>query len=146
MAALFSLSVDHRPFMQTETTVERCARRDRPAQLQAEGEAAGLRLIRQGDPYESVRTTQEATVVDEFIGVDQRDTSTGRPPPDGREAERIIGEEEIFDGVSLALLGALAPRLDESVRTGLMRRAAGPPFRGAELDLTGRLDAQSKRR
>jgi hypothetical protein len=146
MAALFSLTVDHRPFVQAEAAMEGCARRDRPAELPAEGETAGLRRVRQSDSDESVRSTQEAAVIDEFIGISQRDTGSRRPPPDGREAERIISEEKIFDGIALALLGALATRLDESIRAGLMRGAAGPPFRGAEHDLTGGLDAQSKRR
>ena len=129
MAALFSLTVDHRPFVETETTVERRARRDRPTQLQAEGKAAGLRCVRQSDSDESVRTAQEAAVIDEFIGSFQRDPSSRRPPPDGREAERIISEKKIFDGVALTLLRPNSTRLDESIRAGLMRGAAGPPFR-----------------
>jgi hypothetical protein len=110
MAALFSLTVDHRPFVQAEAAMEGCARRDRPAELPAEGETAGLRRVRQSDSDESVRSTQEAAVIDEFIGISQRDTGSRRPPPDGREAERIISEEKIFDGIALALLGALATR------------------------------------
>jgi hypothetical protein len=129
MAALFSLTVDHRPFMQAEAAMESRARRDRPTQLQAEGETAGLRRVRQSDSDESVRSAQEAAVIDEFIGIGERDTGAGRPTPDGREAERIISEKKIFDGVALTLLRPNSTRLDESIRAGLMRGAAGPPFR-----------------
>ena len=146
MAALFSLTVDHRPFVETETTVERRARRDRPTQLQAEGKAAGLRCVRQSDSDESVRTAQEAAVIDEFIGSFQRDPSSRRPPPDGCEAERIIGEEKIFDGVTLTLLRSSPTGFDESIRTRLVRGTASPPFGRTKHDLTGWHDAQSKRR
>jgi len=146
MAALFSLAIDHRPFVETKTAVEGCASRDRPAEFQTEGEAARLRFVRQGHPHVSVGAAQEAAIIDKLIGISERDTGAGRPTPDGREAERIISEKKIFDGVALTLLRPNSTRLDESIRAGLMRRAAGPPFRRAEHNLTGGLDAQSKRR
>jgi len=146
MTTLFGLAEDHCPFMQTKTAVKGCARRDRPAEFQTEGEAARLCFVRQAHPDMSVGTSQETAVSDEFVRLGQRDAGTRRPTPDGREAKRIIGEEKIFDGVALALLRPRPTGLDESIRTGLMRRATGPPFRGTEHDLTGRLDAQSKRR
>ncbi len=146
MAALFGLTIDHRPLMQAEAAVERRACRDRTTEPQAEIQAAGLRCVWQGHPHESVGASQEAAIVDEFIRLSQRHAGTRRPASDSCKAERIIGEEKILNGIALALLGAFTPSLNEPIRTGLMRRAASPPFRGTQHDLTGRLDSQSKRR
>ena len=146
VAALFGLTIDHRPFMQAEAAVEGRAGRDRPTEPQAEIQTASLRRVRQGHPHEPISASQEAAVSDKLVRLGQRDAGARRPTPDGREAERIIGEEKIFDGITLALLRPRATGLDQSIRTGLMRRATGPPFRGTEHDLTGRCDAQSKRR
>ena len=146
MAALFGLAIDHRPFMQAEAAVKRWARGDCPTEPQAEIQTASLRRVGQGHPHESIRASQEAAVSDKLVRLGQRDAGARRPTSDGREAERIIGEEKIFDGIALALLRPRPTGLDESIRTGLMRRATGPPFRGTEHDLTGRHDAQSKRR
>jgi len=146
MAALFSLTVDHRPFMQAKAAVERRAGRDRPAEPQAEIQPDRLRCVRQSDSYEPVGTSQETAVSDEFVRLGQRDAGARRPTSDGCEAERIIGEEKILNGIALALLGALAPGFDESIRPRLVRGAASPPFGWTKQDLTGWRDAQSKRR
>ena len=146
MAALFGLAIDHRPFMQAEAAVERRAGRDCPAEPQAEIQTASLRCVGQGHPHEPISASQETAVSDEFVRLGQRDAGARRPTSDGREAERIIGEEKIFDGIALALLRPRPTGLDESIRTGLMRGASCPPFRGTEHDLTGGHDAQSKRR
>jgi hypothetical protein len=146
MATLFSLTVDHCPFMQAKAAVERRACRDRPAEPQAEIQPDRLRCVRQSDSHESVGAAKEASVGDKLIGLSQRDASTRRPTPDGREAERIISEEKIFDGVALTLLRSSPAGLDESIRAGLMRGAASPPFGRTKHDLTGWRDAQSKRR
>jgi hypothetical protein len=146
MAALFSLTVDHRPFMQAKAAVERRAGRDRPAEPQAEIQPDRLRCVRQSDSYEPVGTSQETAVSDEFVRLGQRDTRARRPTSDGREAKRIIGEEKIFDGVTLTLLRSSPTGFDESIRTRLVRGTASPPFGRTKHDLTGWHDAQSKRR
>jgi hypothetical protein len=146
MAALFGLTVDHCPFMQAKAAVKRRACRDRPAEPQAEIQPDRLRCVWQGYPHESIGASQEAAIVDEFIRLSQRDASTRRPTSDGREAERIISEEKIFDGVALTLLRSSPTGFDESIRPRLVRRAASPPFGRTKHDLTGGHDAQSKRR
>ena len=146
MAALFSLTIDHRPFMQAKAAVERRAGRDRTAEPQAEIQPDRLRCVWQSDSYEPVGTSQETAVSDEFVRLGQRDTRARRPTSDGCEAERIIGEEKIFNGVTLTLLRSSPTGFDESIRSGLVRRAASPPFGRTKQDLTGWRDAQSKRR
>jgi len=132
--------------MQAKAAVERRAGRDRPAEPQAEIQPDRLRCVRQSDSYEPVGTSQETAVSDEFVRLGQRDTRTRRPTSDGREAKRIIGEEKIFDGVTLTLLRSSPTGFDESIRTRLVRGTASPPFGRTKQDLTGWLDAQSKRR
>jgi hypothetical protein len=146
MATLFGLTIDHRPFMQAEAAMERRTGRNRSAEPQAEIQTASLRCVGQGHPHESISASQEAAVSDKLVRLGQRDAGTRRPASDGREAERIISEEEIFDGVALALLCPNPAGVDQSIRTGLMRRATGPPFGRTKHDLTGWRDAQSKRR
>jgi hypothetical protein len=132
--------------MQAKAAVERRAGRDRPAEPQAEIQPDRLRCVRQSDSYEPVGTSQETAVSDEFVRLGQRDTRTRRPTSDGREAKRIIGEEKIFDGVTLTLLRSSPTGFDESIRTRLVRGTASPPFGRTKHDLTGWHDAQSKRR
>jgi hypothetical protein len=132
--------------MQAKAAVERRTGRDRTAEPQAEIQPDRLRCVWQGHPNEPIGTSQETSIVDEFIRLSQRHAGTRSPTSDGREAERIIGEEEIFDGVALTLLRPSATGLDESIRSGLVRRAASPPFGRTKHDLTGGHDAQSKRR
>jgi hypothetical protein len=132
--------------MEAKAAVERRACRDRPAEPQAEIQPDRLRCVRQSDSYEPVGTSQETAVSDEFVRLGQRDTRTRRPTSDGREAKRIIGEEKIFDGVTLTLLRSSPTGFDESIRTRLVRGTASPPFGRTKQDLTGWLDAQSKRR
>jgi hypothetical protein len=146
MAALFSLTIDHRPFMQAKAAVERRAGRDCPAEPQAEIQTASLRCVGQGHSDEPVGTSQETLVSDEFVRLGQRDTRARRPTSDGREAKRIIGEEKIFNGVTLTLLRSSPTGFDESIRPRLVRGAASPPFGRTKQDLTGWRDAQSKRR
>ncbi len=132
--------------MQAKAAVERRAGRDRPAEPQAEIQPDRLRCVRQSDSYEPVGTSQETAVSDEFVRLGQRDTRARRPTSDGREAKRIIGEEKIFDGVTLTLLRSSPTGFDESIRTRLVRGTASPPFGRTKHDLTGWHDAQSKRR
>jgi hypothetical protein len=68
MAALFGLTIDHRPFMQAEAAVERRAYRDRTAEPQAEIQPDRLRCVWQGHPHESIGAAQEAAIIDELIG------------------------------------------------------------------------------
>jgi len=143
---LFGLTEDHRPFVKAEAAMEGGARRDGPAEPQTEIEPSGLRRVRQRDTHHAVRPAEEATSVDEFVGVGQRDAGAGGPAAQRGQAERIIGEEEILDGIGHALAGALAARVDEPVRTRLMGGATRPPRLTLEHDLTGGDDAQSKRR
>ena len=146
MAPLFGLAEHHGPFVEAEAAVEGGARRDGPAEPQAEGEAPRLRGVRQGHARPAVRSAQEAAAVDELVGVGQRDAGAGRPAAQRGQAERIVSEEEIFDGIGHSLPGALAAAVDEPVRARLMGGAPGPPFGASERGLTGGDDAQSKRR
>jgi len=132
--------------MQAKAAVESRARRDGPAEPQAEIQTTSLRGVWQGHPHVPVGTSQETAVGYKLVGFSKRDTGTRRPTSDGREAKRIIGEEEIFNGVALTLLRPRATGLDESIRTRLVRGAASPPFGRTKHDLTGWHDAQSKRR
>ena len=126
--------------------MERRTRRDGPAELQAEGQPPSLRDVGQGDAHAAVGPAEEATAVDELIGIGQRDAGARRPTTQCGETERIIGEEEVLDRIGHALLRAFAAGVDEAVRAGFMRRPPGAPFRSPERDLTGGGDAQSKRR
>lgn len=128
MATLFGLAIDHRPFMQAEAAVERRTGRDCPAEPQAEIQTASLRCVGQGHPHESISASQEAAVSDKLVRLGQRDTGARRPTSDGREAKWIIGEEKIFDGVTLTLLRSSPTGFDESIRTRLVRGTASPPF------------------
>ena len=146
MTALFGLAIDHRPFMQAKAAVERRAFRDRAAKPQAEIQPERLRCVRQGHPHIPVGTSQETSVNNEFIRLSQRHAGTWSPTSDGREAERIISEEKIFDGVALPPLRSSPTGFDESISTRLVRGAASPPFDRTKHDLTRGHDAQSKRR
>ena len=132
--------------MQAKAAVERRAGRDCPAEPQAEIQTASLRCVGQGHPDEPVGTSQETAVSDEFVRLGQRDAGARRPTSDGCEAERIIGEEKIFNGVTLTLLRSSATGFDESISTRLVRGTASPPFGRTKHYLTGWHDAQSKRR
>lgn len=146
VTALCGLPIDHGPLVKTEAAMESGARRDGPAEPQAEVETSGLRRVRQGHTRHAIRTAKEAASVDKLVGIGQRDAGTWRPTTQCGQAERIIGEEEILDGIRHALPRALAAGVDEPVGARLMGGATGPPRFALEYDLTGGDDAQSKRR
>ena len=70
--------------------------------------------------YRTFEVSAKARVRQQLVGLRQGHAGAGRPALERAQAERVIGEEEILDGIGHALAGALATRVDEPVRARLM--------------------------